>query len=193
MRRWILVLVLVLTFSPSRAADLPVSYIRAGKLLDVRSGQMLLDRVIVVRGDKIERVGAAAEIKIPDGARVIDLSGATVLPGLIDAHTHIFLTGESHGRYEEQLLKESWQYRTIEAVLNARKDLEAGFTSMRDVETEGAMYSDVDVRDAINRGLIPGPRLQVATRAISTTGGYPLGGLLAGGSCAFGRADCRWP
>jgi imidazolonepropionase-like amidohydrolase len=151
-------------------------YIRAGKLLDVRSGKMLADQIIVVRGDRIDRTGAAAEIQIPSGATVIDLSHATVLPGLIDAHTHIFLTGESHGRYEEQLLKESWQYRTIEAVINARKDLEAGFTTMRDVETEGAMYSDVDVRNAINRGLIPGPRLQVATRALSTTGGYPLEG-----------------
>lgn len=176
MWRWILLPVLVLTISPSRAAELPVSYIRAGTLLDVRSGEMLSDRVIVVRGDRIERVGPAAEIAIPSGARVVDLSSATVLPGLIDAHTHIFLTGESHGRYEEQLLKESWQYRTIEAVVNVRRDLEAGFTSMRDVETEGAMYSDVDVRDAINRGLIPGPRLEVATRALSTTGGYPLEG-----------------
>ena len=176
MRRWILLPILVLTISPARAADVPVIYVRAGKMLDVRSGKMLADRVIVVRGDRIEKVGAAAEIKIPDGARVVDLSNATVLPGLIDAHTHIFLTGESHGRYEDQLLKESWQFRTIEAVLNAKRDVEAGFTSMRDVETEGAMYSDVDVRDAINRGMIPGPRLQVATRAISTTGGYPLEG-----------------
>jgi imidazolonepropionase-like amidohydrolase len=107
---------------------------------------------------------------------VIDLGQATLLPGLIDAHTHLFLTGESHGRYDEQLLKESWQFRTIEAVVNARRDLEAGFTAMRDLETEGAMYSDVDVRNAINRGLIPGPRLQVVTRALSTTGGYPLEG-----------------
>lgn len=176
MRRWILLAVLVLTVSPARSADVAVVYVRAGHMLDVRSGAMLADRVIVVRGDKIERVGTAADIKIPDGARVVDLSAATVLPGLIDAHTHIFLTGESHGRYEDQLLKESWQFRTIEAVLNAKRDVEAGFTSMRDVETEGAMYSDVDVRDAINRGMIPGPRLQVATRAISTTGGYPLEG-----------------
>ena len=99
-----------------------------------------------------------------------------MLPGLIDAHTHLFLTGELGGRYDEELLKESYQYRTIEAVVNARRDLEAGFTSMRDLETEGAMYSDVDVRNAIDRGLIPGPRLEVATRALSTTGGYPLEG-----------------
>lgn len=150
--------------------------VRAGRLFDNPSGHLLPDRVIIIRGDRIQEVAPAAQARIPDGAQVIDLSHATVLPGLIDAHTHLFLTGESHGRYEEQLLKESWQYRTIEAVVNARRDLEAGFTSMRDLETEGAMYSDVDVRNAIDRGLIPGPRLEVATRAISTTGGYPLEG-----------------
>jgi imidazolonepropionase-like amidohydrolase len=160
----------------SWAGDPPVTYIRAGHLLDVRSGKMLTDQIIIIRGDKIDRVADASQIQIPAGATVTDLSRATVLPGLIDAHTHIFLTGEDNGRYDEQLLKESWQYRTIEAVVNAKRDLDAGFTSMRDVETEGAMYSDVDVRNAINRGLIPGPRLQVATRAISTTGGYPLEG-----------------
>jgi imidazolonepropionase-like amidohydrolase len=157
-------------------ADPPPTYIRAGKLLGVRTGKILVDQVIVIRGEKIERIAAASDIQIPSDAKVIDLSRATVLPGLIDAHTHIFLTGEDNGRYDEQLLKESWQYRTVEATLNAKRDLEAGFTSMRDLETEGAMYSDVDVRNAINRGLIPGPRLQVATRAISTTGGYPLEG-----------------
>jgi imidazolonepropionase-like amidohydrolase len=157
-------------------ASAPAKYIRAGKLLDVRTGKLLTDQMIVVRGERIVRVAPAAQVQIPAGAAVVDLGNATVLPGLIDAHTHIFLTGESHGRYEEQLLKESWQFRTIEAARNARLDLEAGFTAMRDVETEGAMYSDVDVRDAINRGLIPGPRLQVATRALSTTGGYPLEG-----------------
>ncbi len=170
----------------AQAPSPSVQYIRAGKLLDVRSGQMLADQVIMVRGDRIERTAAAAQIEIPARATIIDLSHATVLPGLIDAHTHIFLTGESHGRYDEQLLKESWQYRTIEAVINARKDLEAGFTTMRDVETEGAMYSDVDVRNAINRGLIPGPRLQVATRALSTTGGYPLEGYSPEVTVPFG-------
>jgi imidazolonepropionase-like amidohydrolase len=158
------------------ASDPPDTYIRAGSLIDVRSGKLLANQIIVVHGDRISRVAPAAEIQIPSGATTIDLSHATVLPGLIDAHTHIFLTGEDNGRYDEQLLKESWQYRTIEAVLNVKHDLDAGFTSMRDVETEGAMYSDVDVRNAINRGLIPGPRLQCATRALSTTGGYPLEG-----------------
>jgi imidazolonepropionase-like amidohydrolase len=165
--------------STSQEAGAPASQvvaIRAGRLFDSRDGRMLTDQVILIRGDRVADVGASGQVQTPAGARAIDLSHATVLPGLIDAHTHIFLTGESHGRCEEQLLMESWQYRTIEAVINARLHLMAGFTAMRDCETEGAMYGDVDVKRAINRGLIPGPRLEVATRAISTTGGYPLEG-----------------
>lgn len=150
--------------------------VRAGRLFDSRNGRLLTHQVVLIQGGRIAEVGPADSVNVPSDAEVIDLGQATVLPGLIDAHTHLFLTGESRGRYDEQLLKESWQYRTIEAVVNARRDLEAGFTAMRDLETEGAMYSDVDVRNAIDRGLIPGPRLQVVTRALSTTGGYPLEG-----------------
>jgi imidazolonepropionase-like amidohydrolase len=151
-------------------------YVLAGKLLDMRSGKILQNQIILIAGEKIESVAPAASVQIPAGAKVVDLSHSFVLPGLIDAHTHILLVDESRDPYDEQLLKKSWQYRTIGATVNARKDLEAGFTAMRDLETEGAMYSDVDVRNAINNGLIPGPRLQVATRALSVTGGYPLEG-----------------
>lgn len=176
MQRLLILSALLLLVGAVQAGDTPALYVHAGKLLDVHSGKTLSDQIIVIRGNRIEGVGPAAQLQVPADATIVDLTRATVLPGLIDSHTHIFLTGESHGRYDEQLLKESWQYRTIEAVVNVRKDLEAGFTAMRDVETEGAMYSDVDVRNAINNGLIPGPRLQVSTRAISTTGGYPLEG-----------------
>jgi imidazolonepropionase-like amidohydrolase len=137
---------------------------------------MLINQVIVLRGDRVERVAPSDQVQIPAGSTVTDLSRATVLPGLIDCHTHIMLTDTDDSHYDDILLKQSWQYRTILATLNVKKDLEAGFTSMRDVETEGSMYSDVDVRDAINRGLIPGPRMKVATRGISSTGGYGLEG-----------------
>jgi imidazolonepropionase-like amidohydrolase len=158
------------------AADPPIIYVRAGKLLDVRSGKMLSNQVIVIRGDRVERVASSADVTIPAGVTLVDLSHATVLPGLIDCHTHIMLTDTDDSHYDEILLKQSWQYRTILATLNVKRDLEAGFTAMRDVETEGSMYSDVDVRNAINQGLIPGPRLKVSTRGISSTGGYGLSG-----------------
>jgi imidazolonepropionase-like amidohydrolase len=151
-------------------------YVRAGKLLDVRSGKILDDQIIVIRGGRIDRLAAAAQVQIPGGVKVVDLSHATVLPGLIDCHTHIMLADTDNSHYEDYLLKDSYQFRTILATLNVKRDVEAGFTAMRDVETEGAMYSDVDVRNAINQGLIPGPRLKVATRGISSTGGYALQG-----------------
>ena len=169
-------LAVVLTSPALPAGDPPVMYIRAGKLLDVRAGKMLANQVIVIRGERIERVAPSSEVTISAGATVVDLSGATVLPGLIDCHTHIMLADTDDSHYDEILLKQSWQFRTILATLNVKRDLEAGFTAMRDVESEGSMYSDVDVRNAINQGLIPGPRLQVSTRGISSTGGYGLSG-----------------
>ena len=115
---------------------------------------------------------------IPAGAAVIDLSQATVLPGLIDAHTHIFLQGEdpAEGGYDIQLLKYPLAFRAARATVSVRRALEQGFTTLRDMETEGAGYGDVGIKMAIEGGYIPGPRLFVATRAISTTGGYPLEG-----------------
>jgi len=150
--------------------------VRAGRLFDPISGTLIRNQIVLIQGERIVELGPADRIKVPAGAEDIDLSQATVLPGLIDAHSHLFLTGEFGSRYDEELLKESWQYRTIEAVVNAKKDLEAGFTTMRDLGSHGAMYSDVDLRNAINKGLVPGPRLQVATLAMSTTGGFRLSG-----------------
>lgn len=151
-----------------------VTVIRAGILIDGKTARR--DQVIVVRGDRIESVSDAPSAKVPAGARVIDLSRATVLPGLIDCHTHIFLQGEipSEGGYDAQLLKHPLAFRAARAAVSARRALEQGFTTIRDVETEGAGYGDVGIKQAIEVGYIPGPRMFVVTRAISTTGGYPL-------------------
>jgi imidazolonepropionase-like amidohydrolase len=150
----------------------------------------------LVESNKIIAVGS--KIEIPAGARVIDLSDATVMPGLIDAHTHLFLQGDITATdYDEQLLKQSPQYRTILATVNARTALMNGFTTLRDLETEGAGYSDVDLKRAINNGIIPGPRLIVATRALDVTGAYPLLGYApeirvpVGVETCDGPADCR--
>ena len=155
-----------------------VTVIRAGTLIDGKSDSPRHDQVIVIRGNRIESVSAAASAKIPDGATMIDLSHATVLPGLIDSHTHIFLQGEdpAQGGYDANILKYPLAYRAARATVAARRALEQGFTTLRDLETEGAGYGDVGIKMAINDGYIPGPRLFVATRAISTTGGYPLEG-----------------
>ena len=147
--------------------------IKAGRLIDVRSGRVLTNQSILVEGERIKEVGAS--VVAPAGATVIDLSHSTVLPGLIDNHTHILLQGDVTSQdYDEQLLKDSIPYRTIRATVAARTALLNGFTAMRDLETEGAMYADVDVKKAINRGIIPGPRMFVATRAMAPTGMYPL-------------------
>ena len=156
----------------------PVTVIRAGTLIDPRADQPLHNQVIVVHGNRIESVGAAASVQIPNGAKVIDLSAVTVLPGLIESHTHIFLQGEDPalGGYDIQLLKFPLAYRAARATVSARRALDQGFTTIRDMETEGAGYGDVGIKMAINEGRIPGPRMFTTTRAISTTGGYPLEG-----------------
>jgi imidazolonepropionase-like amidohydrolase len=152
--------------------------IRAGELVDGKSDAPRRDQLIVIRGNRIDSVSDAASTKIPAGASVIDLSKATVLPGLIDSHTHIFLQGEdpAEGGYDANILKYPLSLRAARATVAARRALEQGFTVLRDVETEGAGYGDVGIKQAIEGGYIPGPRLLVATRAISTTGGYPLEG-----------------
>jgi len=155
-----------------------VTVIRAGTLIDGKSGEPKKNQVIVVRGNRIESVRDAASAKIPSGAKTIDLSGATVLPGLIDSHTHIFLWGEdpAKGGYDDNILRAGIALRAARATVAVRSALEQGFTTLRDLETEGAGYGDVEIKQAIEDSVIPGPRLFVVTRAISTTGGYPLEG-----------------
>jgi imidazolonepropionase-like amidohydrolase len=151
--------------------------VRASNLIDGVSSQVRHNVLIVIKGNRIESVTAGGNP--PAGATLINLpADVTVLPGLIDTHTHIFLQGEdpAEGGYDIQLLKHPSSYRAARAAVAARRALEQGFTTLRDVETEGAGYGDVGIKEAINAGFIPGPRLLVVTRAISVTGGYPLEG-----------------
>jgi imidazolonepropionase-like amidohydrolase len=156
----------------------PPVLVRAGKLIDGIADRPKLDQGILIISGRITEVGSYDAVAAHAGdARRIDLSGRTVLPGLIDAHTHVLLQGDvTEQEYAEQILRQSIPYRTILAVAAARTALEHGFTGLRDLETEGAMFADVDVRNAIQRGIVPGPRMWVATRALSTTGTYPLTG-----------------
>jgi imidazolonepropionase-like amidohydrolase len=161
-------------------APAQVTVIQAGTLIDGVSGSVRRNQIITIRGNIITNVdgGVVLPASLPAGATFIDLSQATVLPGLIDAHTHIFLQGEdpAAGGYDIQLLKYPLAFRAARATVAVRRALEQGFTTLRDMETEGAGYGDVGIKMAIEGGYIPGPRLFVATRAISTTGGYPLEG-----------------
>jgi len=178
---WILLLAAVIPAAAQQkenaAAD-SWTVIRAGSLIDGKSAAPRRDQVIVIHGNRIESVSDSAAAKIPSGAAVIDLSKATLLPGLIDSHTHIFLQGEdpAQGGYDVNILNAPLALRAARATVAARRALEQGFTTLRDVETEGAGYGDVGIKQAIEQGYIPGPRLFVSTRAISTTGGYPLEG-----------------
>ena len=147
--------------------------IRAGRLIDGKSDAPLANALIVIEGEQIVSVSAGGNP--PAGVELIDLSNATVLPGLVDTHTHVLLNGDITSEdYDAQLLKESIPYRAILSARNARIALDHGFTTIRDVETEGAMYADVDIKKAIANGEVPGPRMQVATRAMTPTGMYPL-------------------
>ena len=149
--------------------------IRAGRLIDGKSDQPILNALILIEGDKI--VSVSKDGSSPAGVEVIDLTNATVLPGFMDVHTHVLLQGDiTAEEYDTQLLKQSIPYRAILAARNAQIALQHGFTTIRDLETEGAMYADVDVKNAIANGEIEGPRMQVATRAMTPTGMYPLMG-----------------
>ena len=178
MRRKVALAILVSLFSQlsvlgQTGSGSKVVALRCGSLFDGRGDSLRKNVVVVIEGDQIKELANSA----PAGAEVVDLSRETCLPGLIDTHTHILLQGDiTASDYDEQLLKQSPEYRTILATVNARRALDYGFTSIRDVETEGAGYADVDVKKAINNGIIAGPRMQVATRALDVTGAYPLQG-----------------
>ncbi|HMI54171.1 MAG TPA: amidohydrolase family protein [Candidatus Saccharimonadales bacterium] len=163
--------------SAQATPDATLTVIRAGSLIDGLSGSPRRNQLIFVRNDRIEKISDFSAT-IPPEAKIVDLSGSTVLPGLIDAHTHIFLWGEdpAKGGYDANILKAGLALRAARATYAAKRALEQGFTTIRDLETEGAGYGDVGIKQAIAEGTIPGPRIFTSTRGISSTGGYNLEG-----------------
>ncbi|MFY0568220.1 amidohydrolase family protein [Archangium lansingense] len=160
--------------APQSAPKKPL-VVRAARLLDVHSGAFIKNPVIVIENERISAVGPG--LPVPEGAEVLDLGGATVLPGLIDAHTHLLARmPETPEGYAVDLITKSQAFRALEGAANARATLRAGFTTVRDVESEGAFYADVALRDAIRQGLVEGPRMLVSTRGIAAVGSYyPFG------------------
>ena len=161
---------------PAPRRDSTPVLVKAGRLIDGLGGAPRSNVGILIEGARIRAVGPVAEIEQrARGARVVDLSQMTVLPGFIDTHTHLLLNGDATStEYDEQLLYQSIAYRAILGARNAKLALEQGFTTIRDVETEGAMYADVDVKRAVNRGQVPGPRIYASTRALAPTGRYGI-------------------
>jgi imidazolonepropionase-like amidohydrolase len=192
----IFLLMAILALASTITAQEKTIAIQAGKLIDGKSDVAQIGVTILIKGNRIAEVGK--NVKIPAEAQTIDLRSATILPGLVDAHTHVLLQGDvTQAEYDEQIYKESTPYRTIRAVAAVRNALMTGITAMRDVETEGAMYADVDVKKAINNGIIPGPRMWVSTRAMAPTGAYGPSGyswelhLPKGVQIVDGADNCR--
>jgi imidazolonepropionase-like amidohydrolase len=164
------------TSAPASAADAETSVLlRPARVFDGVTASLHEGWVVLVGRNRIAAVGMPADVQAPAGARTIDLPGMTLLPGLIDAHSHIFLHPYNETLWNDQVLKEPLAYRTIAAVVHCERTLKAGFTTLRDLGTEGAGYADVSVKQAINEGKIPGPRLFVATKAIVATASYGPG------------------
>ena len=149
-----------------------VYLLKPAHVFDGESAQLHDGWVVLVHGEKIEAVGPASEIKAPPDAKVIDLPGMTLMPGLIDAHSHILLHPYSETIWNDQVAREALSLRVARATNHLRSTLMAGFTTLRDLGTEGAGFADVGLKQAVNQGIIPGPRLVVATRAIVATGSY---------------------
>ncbi len=185
--------------TPQGGSSDQVTFVHCGTLIDEVSDTPRQDTLIEIAGGKFRAIRKyTPDFAKPAGATFIDLSGETCLPGLVESHTHVLLQGDQRpGQYDEQILKWSLPYRTIWGTQAARRALEYGFTTIRDLETEGAYYADVSIRDAIKQGVIPGPRMQVVTRALDTTGAYALLGydpalkLPHGVQVVDGPDECR--
>jgi imidazolonepropionase-like amidohydrolase len=167
----------VLAAPQAGAAAAQSVLLRPQRVFDAVSAGTHEGWVVLVSGEKIAAVGPAASVDVPAGTQIVELPGMTLLPGLIEAHSHIFLHPYNETLWNDQVLKEPLAYRTVLAVIHSRATLMAGFTAMRDLGTEGAGYADLSVKRVIDEGRIPGPRLFVATRAIVATASYGPGPL----------------
>ena len=169
------IFVLLLTSFAFAQTTPKITYIGCGSLYDGKHDEAQKNVTVKIVDDKIDSISPTTKATEEKGSAVIDLSHEVCLPGLIDTHTHVLLQGDITSEdYDVQLLKWSTPYRTILGTVSARRALEYGFTTIRDLETEGAGYADVDIKKAINNGVIPGPRMQVAGRAMDVTGAYPV-------------------
>jgi len=173
--RFILMLLFVAVMIPQTqrpAAPETVYLLKPAHVFDGESAQLHDNWVVLVRGEKIEAAGPAGNITAPAGAKVIDLAGLTLMPGLIEAHSHVLLHPYSETVWNDQVARESLSLRVARATNHLRNTLQAGFTTVRDLGTEGAGYADVGLKQAVEQGIIPGPRMIVVTRAIVATGSY---------------------
>jgi len=156
-----------------------VYLLKASRVWDGVADQTHDGWVVLVRGERIEAVGPASEVKAPADAKVIEMSGTTLMPGLIEAHSHVLLHPYNETTWNDQNAHESLALRVARATNHLRSTLLAGFTTLRDLGTEGAAYADVGLKQAVQQGIIPGPRMLVATRAIVATGSYGPKGFAA--------------
>ena len=158
-----------------RKESTAIHLLKPSRVFDAEDGKIHNGWVVLVKGERIAAVGPSTQVQMPSEAKIIDLSGMTLLPGLMDIHSHIFLHPYNETLWDDRVLKEPLAYRTIEAVIHCERTLMAGFTLLRDLGTEGAGFADVSVQRAINEKMVPGPRLLVATRAIVATASYGPG------------------
>jgi imidazolonepropionase-like amidohydrolase len=168
MMRLILLLVCLALLFPQAQQTRPpetVYLLKPAHVFDGESAQVRDNWVVLVRGEKIEAVGPASSVSAPAGAKVIDLPGFTLMPGLIEAHSHVLLHPYSETSWNDQVARESLSLRVARATNHLRNTLQAGFTTIRDLGTEGAGYADVGLKQAVEQGIIPGPRMIVTTRA----------------------------
>jgi imidazolonepropionase-like amidohydrolase len=157
--------------------ETPSLVLTGAKVLDTAREQLLEGYDVLIAGDRISRMAPSGELPGPADATLVDLAGLTLLPGLIDLHSHLLLHPYNEASWQDQVLRESLELRTVRAVAAMRATLEAGFTTLRDMGTEGASYADVGLRDAVNQHIVPGPRVFASTRALVATGCYGPSGF----------------